>query len=144
MAIQVHLGTVHLLLKNRGKCNDMASIRVDTYRYGSTLVIGSYVLIHVAEDREISPALLERISHYDHDKVHRRLLQKRLNGTGQWFLAKPEFQAWRTRAGHPCLWCSGKGMQWLTDINRRILMCSRMNSWLGKNNDRVGSEEHHP
>ena len=103
------------------------------------LVIGSYILIHVIEDREISPALLERISRYDHDKVHRRLLQKRLNGTGQWFLARPEFQAWRTRAGHPCLWCSGKGMQWLTDINRRILMCSCVNSWLGKNNDRVGN-----
>ncbi|KAH8797864.1 hypothetical protein F5884DRAFT_864219 [Xylogone sp. PMI_703] len=38
--------------------------------------------------------LLNKISSYDHERVHRRLCRKRLIGTTQWFLDHPDFKAW--------------------------------------------------
>ncbi|RAH73770.1 uncharacterized protein BO66DRAFT_408681 [Aspergillus aculeatinus CBS 121060] len=55
-----------------------------------------------------SPHLLERISNYDHDKVHQRLAYKRLPGTTQWFLNHATYKAWLTRLDQSSLWCSGK------------------------------------
>ncbi|RFU72758.1 ankyrin repeat-containing [Trichoderma arundinaceum] len=52
--------------------------------------------------------LIERISNYDHKKIHRKLSQKRLIGTTQWFLNHPDFQAWFTEKKVSSLWCSGK------------------------------------
>lgn len=52
--------------------------------------------------------LLPRISDYDEKNVHRRLLQKRLVGTTQWFLDHPNFKAWFTDRTISSLWCSGK------------------------------------
>ncbi|PYI22891.1 purine and uridine phosphorylase [Aspergillus violaceofuscus CBS 115571] len=52
--------------------------------------------------------LLERISNYDHDKVHRRLAYKRLPGTTQWFLNHATFKSWLTGLDQSSLWCSGK------------------------------------
>ncbi|PYH42695.1 uncharacterized protein BP01DRAFT_302748, partial [Aspergillus saccharolyticus JOP 1030-1] len=52
--------------------------------------------------------LLDRISDYDHDKVHRRLAQKRLSGTIEWFLNHALFRSWLTGDDHSSLWCSGK------------------------------------
>ncbi|OOQ87883.1 hypothetical protein PEBR_15031 [Penicillium brasilianum] len=52
--------------------------------------------------------LLERISTYDHEKIHQRLSRKRLAGTAHWFLDHPEFKAWLTEKRHSSLWCSGK------------------------------------
>uniref|UniRef100_A0A093VRU7 Ankyrin repeat and KH domain-containing protein mask n=2 Tax=Talaromyces marneffei PM1 TaxID=1077442 RepID=A0A093VRU7_TALMA len=52
--------------------------------------------------------LFEKISNYDHEKVHRRLSHKRLTGTTQWFLDHPDFEAWFTEKSISYLWCSGK------------------------------------
>ncbi|KAE8384965.1 hypothetical protein BDV23DRAFT_176621 [Aspergillus alliaceus] len=52
--------------------------------------------------------LLERVSSYDHKRVHRRLSQKRLVGTTQWFLDQPDFKAWFSEKSVSSLWCSGK------------------------------------
>ncbi|OAT00872.1 hypothetical protein, variant 3 [Blastomyces dermatitidis ER-3] len=59
-------------------------------------------------DGHIDDWLIERISKYDHNRVHRRLLHKRLLGTTEWFLAHPDFKEWLTGNTIPTLWCSGK------------------------------------
>ncbi|KAL4778137.1 hypothetical protein BJX76DRAFT_352839 [Aspergillus varians] len=51
---------------------------------------------------------LEKVSSYDHGRVHRRLLHKRLVGTTQWFFDHPDFKAWFTEKSFSSLWCSGK------------------------------------
>ncbi|RAK81997.1 5'-methylthioadenosine/S-adenosylhomocysteine nucleosidase family protein [Aspergillus fijiensis CBS 313.89] len=51
--------------------------------------------------------LLEQISSYQHEQVHRRLAHKRLTGTTQWFLENHEFKAWLERRSNK-LWCTGK------------------------------------
>ncbi|GKZ32353.1 hypothetical protein AbraIFM66950_001691 [Aspergillus brasiliensis] len=51
---------------------------------------------------------LERITCYDHERVHQRISRKRLIGTTQWFLDHPEFQSWISGTTYPWLWCSGK------------------------------------
>ncbi|KAL7949484.1 ankyrin repeat-containing domain protein [Trichoderma barbatum] len=58
--------------------------------------------------RNIDEKLLRRISSYDHEKVQRKLSQKRLVGTTQWFLDHPDFAAWLAEKGPFNLWCSGK------------------------------------
>lgn len=40
--------------------------------------------------------LLERISDYDHERIHSRLSRKRLIGTTKWFLEHPDFKEWLT------------------------------------------------
>lgn len=52
--------------------------------------------------------LLERISSYNHEKVHQRLSGKRLTGTTRWFLDHPDFKAWFIEKRVSTLWCSGK------------------------------------
>ncbi|KAL2832103.1 hypothetical protein BDW59DRAFT_181441 [Aspergillus cavernicola] len=52
--------------------------------------------------------LLARVSSYDHKRVHRRLVQKRLVGTTRWFLDHSDFKAWFTEKTISSLWCSGK------------------------------------
>ncbi|KAJ5716985.1 hypothetical protein N7488_002631 [Penicillium malachiteum] len=52
--------------------------------------------------------ILERISSYDYERIHRRLTQKRLAGTTRWFLDHPDFNAWFTEKEISSLWCSGK------------------------------------
>ncbi|EHK25608.1 ankyrin repeat protein, partial [Trichoderma virens Gv29-8] len=61
-------------------------------------------LIHYVVDE----TLLERISSYDHNRIHRRLSRKRLVGTTQWFLNHPDFTAWIQGEENFNLWCSGK------------------------------------
>ncbi|KAL4815086.1 hypothetical protein BDW67DRAFT_191748 [Aspergillus spinulosporus] len=51
---------------------------------------------------------LAKISDYDHERVHQRLLHKRLVGTTEWFLGHPDFKAWFTEKTVTSLWCSGK------------------------------------
>ncbi|KAJ5556370.1 hypothetical protein N7494_000285 [Penicillium frequentans] len=53
-------------------------------------------------------SLLERISGYNHEKVHQRLSGKRLAGTTRWLLNHPDFKAWFIEKRFPTLWCSGK------------------------------------
>ncbi|PGH29263.1 hypothetical protein GX50_07978 [[Emmonsia] crescens] len=63
----------------------------------------------VSQSRDqIDDWLFERLSNYDQNKVHRRLLHKRLLGTTQWFLDHPHFKEWFTGNTTPTLWCSGK------------------------------------
>ncbi|KAK2788427.1 hypothetical protein FQN53_003573 [Emmonsiellopsis sp. PD_33] len=57
---------------------------------------------------QVDEWLVDRISSYDHDKVHRRLSDKRLIGSTQWFLDHPKFKAWFIEKTSPSLWCSGK------------------------------------
>ncbi|KAK2593037.1 hypothetical protein QQS21_009245 [Conoideocrella luteorostrata] len=52
--------------------------------------------------------LLERISTYDHERIHQRLSQKRLAGTTRWFLNDPTFREWLATKSLSSLWCSGK------------------------------------
>ncbi|KAE8145027.1 purine and uridine phosphorylase [Aspergillus avenaceus] len=52
--------------------------------------------------------LLERISNYEHERIHQRLTRKRLTGTTHWFLDHPDFKAWFTEKRVSSLWCSGK------------------------------------
>ncbi|KAE8160965.1 hypothetical protein BDV40DRAFT_313437 [Aspergillus tamarii] len=63
--------------------------------------------------------LVERISNYDHKRVHRRLSQKRLVGTTQWFLDHPDFKAWFTGKNVSSLWCSGKNTALYCDFEHR-------------------------
>ncbi|MCJ1384883.1 hypothetical protein MMC17_008001 [Xylographa soralifera] len=51
--------------------------------------------------------ILARVSLYGHEKVHRRLSNKRLKGSGNWFLEHADFQAWLNGLGNRYLWCSG-------------------------------------
>ncbi|PWY81729.1 hypothetical protein BO94DRAFT_148466 [Aspergillus sclerotioniger CBS 115572] len=51
---------------------------------------------------------LERITPYDHERIHQRISRKRLVGTTQWFLNHSKFQAWFSDREYPFLWCSGK------------------------------------
>ncbi|KAL4943176.1 hypothetical protein BDV06DRAFT_211296 [Aspergillus oleicola] len=51
---------------------------------------------------------LAEISSYDHERVHQRLLHKRLVGTTRWFLEHSDFKAWFTEKTVSSLWCSGK------------------------------------
>ncbi|KAL2853302.1 hypothetical protein BJY01DRAFT_259317 [Aspergillus pseudoustus] len=51
---------------------------------------------------------LSNISNYDEEKAHRRLVQKRLVGTTEWFLNHPDYAAWFKERKVSCLWCSGK------------------------------------
>ncbi|UKZ48572.1 hypothetical protein TrVGV298_002797 [Trichoderma virens] len=62
------------------------------------------VIVH----HNIDETLLERISSYDHNRIHRRLSRKRLVGTTQWFLNHPDFTAWIQGEENFNLWCSGK------------------------------------
>ncbi|KAJ6028826.1 hypothetical protein N7540_004402 [Penicillium herquei] len=55
------------------------------------------------EDEEI----LERISTYDHGRIHRRLTRKRLTGTTRWFTNHRDFKAWFFEKKVSSLWCSG-------------------------------------
>ncbi|KAK2782894.1 hypothetical protein FQN52_000534 [Onygenales sp. PD_12] len=57
---------------------------------------------------QVDEWLFDRISSYDHDKIHRRLSDKRLIGSTQWFLDHPKFKAWFIEKTSPSLWCSGK------------------------------------
>lgn len=59
-------------------------------------------------DSQEIEGLLDRISTYDHEKIHQRLSRKRLAGTAHWFLNHPDFKAWLTEKKFPSLWCSGK------------------------------------
>ncbi|KAL5042243.1 hypothetical protein BDW71DRAFT_200726 [Aspergillus fruticulosus] len=54
---------------------------------------------------------LTNISSYDHERVHQRLLHKRLVGTTRWFLDHPDFKAWFTEKTVSSLWCSGKTVE---------------------------------
>ncbi|OJD13717.1 hypothetical protein AJ78_05849 [Emergomyces pasteurianus Ep9510] len=67
----------------------------------------SSLIVRQSRD-EIDNLLLEKISNYDQNKVHRRLFHKRLLGTTQWFLDHPDFKEWLTGNTIPSLWCSGK------------------------------------
>ncbi|KAI9371409.1 purine and uridine phosphorylase [Aspergillus egyptiacus] len=51
--------------------------------------------------------ILRNLSQYDHEKVHRRLSHKRVEGTTQWFIEHPDFQDW-LNGRSPSLWCTGK------------------------------------
>ncbi|KAI9035596.1 uncharacterized protein KD926_003200, partial [Aspergillus affinis] len=62
----------------------------------------------ISDDGPEGGGLLERISKYDHEKIHRRLTRKRLTGTTHWFLDHPDFKAWFTEKRISSLWCSGK------------------------------------
>ncbi|KAI9927564.1 hypothetical protein MW887_003182 [Aspergillus wentii] len=59
-------------------------------------------------DRRIDEDLLERITSYDHERIHQRLSRKKLVGTTQWFLDHPDFHEWISEKTHSSLWCSGK------------------------------------
>lgn len=63
----------------------------------------------VYEDHDYDfEGLVPQISSYDHERFHRRLSQKRLVGTTQWFLDHPHFKAWFVEKSNSSLWCSGK------------------------------------
>ncbi|KAK2805511.1 hypothetical protein FQN51_000337 [Onygenales sp. PD_10] len=64
---------------------------------------------------QVDEWLVDRISSYDHDKVHRRLSDKRLIGSTQWFLDHPKFKAWFIEKTSPSLWCSGKNTIYILD-----------------------------
>ncbi|GIJ81640.1 hypothetical protein Asppvi_000139 [Aspergillus pseudoviridinutans] len=68
----------------------------------------SYMDWVVRSEPSFNETLLERITSYDHEKVHQRVSRKRLVGTTQWFMNHPDFQAWFSGKEYPCLWCSGK------------------------------------
>lgn len=53
-------------------------------------------------------SMLQRISSYDHEKIHQRLSRKRLAGTTQWFTEHTVFKNWFEKKQFPCLWCTGK------------------------------------
>ncbi|KAL6905000.1 putative ankyrin repeat-containing protein [Trichoderma evansii] len=55
-----------------------------------------------------SEELLEKMSNYEHKKVHWKLSQKRLHNTTQWFLDHPNFKEWFIEKKISSLWCSGK------------------------------------
>lgn len=52
--------------------------------------------------------LLENMSRYEHNKIHWKLSQKRLQNTTQWFLDHPSFKEWFIEKKISSLWCSGK------------------------------------
>ncbi|OQE25447.1 hypothetical protein PENSTE_c006G08700 [Penicillium steckii] len=62
----------------------------------------------VQNDSQAHEEILERMSSYDHERVHRRLSRKRLAGTTRWFIDHPEFRAWFIEKRISSLWCSGK------------------------------------
>ncbi|KAE8406637.1 hypothetical protein BDV37DRAFT_280595 [Aspergillus pseudonomiae] len=90
---------------------DTPPSRSDLSYYNGKLPFGgehaTSVTVRRNDDQDYE-TLLEQISSYDYRKVHRRLSQKRLVGTTQWFLDHPDFQAWFTDKSISTLWCSGK------------------------------------
>ncbi|KAJ5634700.1 hypothetical protein N7528_002542 [Penicillium herquei] len=64
--------------------------------------------VAVRNDGLTKDEILERISSYDYERIHRRLTQKRLAGTTRWFLDHQDFNAWFTEKEISSLWCSGK------------------------------------
>jgi hypothetical protein len=107
----------------------------------STIANSSFVLLtkRYTLDRENDQKMLERISRYDYEKVHRRLSRKRLKGTGQWFIDHPTFQEWFDGNGPSSLWCSGKSTNYPS--NSRIvssrLIGFYLRSWLRQDHDSV-------
>ncbi|KAI9893899.1 MAG: hypothetical protein M1814_005452 [Vezdaea aestivalis] len=59
------------------------------------------------ESLRIDAYFSQKISKYDHQRTHKRLVRKKLPGTTQWFLDHPSFQAWVGGSGCNTLWCSG-------------------------------------
>ncbi|KGY15694.1 hypothetical protein PABG_11349 [Paracoccidioides brasiliensis Pb03] len=83
----------------------------DIYHYknkGLRDMIRSQSLTVRQERDQLHDRLFDRLSDYDHNKVHRRLCHKRLLGTTVWFLDHPDFQEWSTGNTVSSLWWSGK------------------------------------
>ncbi|KAL7795967.1 putative ankyrin repeat-containing protein [Trichoderma ceciliae] len=76
--------------------------------------------------------LMKKISDYDHERIHRRLSQKRLIGTTQWFLDHPDFQAWFAEKSISSLWCSGKIGSGKTMIATAVVEAAKYRSSEGK------------
>ncbi|PYH48084.1 uncharacterized protein BP01DRAFT_175950 [Aspergillus saccharolyticus JOP 1030-1] len=70
--------------------------------------------------------LLEQISSYHYERVHRRLAHKRLAGTTQWFLDSREFKTWLKRLSNK-LWCTGKIGSGKTVIAASVIEAIRYN-----------------
>ncbi|KAK1255352.1 hypothetical protein MKX08_009347 [Trichoderma sp. CBMAI-0020] len=72
----------------------------------------------VISHRRSDEDLLEKMSNYEHKKIHWKLSQKRLHNTTQWFLDHPSFKEWFIEKKISCLWCSGKNRTAVVDAAR--------------------------
>ena len=54
-----------------------------------------------------SVSVLESLSTYRYDNVHRRLVEKKQEGTGGWILTEGNFNRWFEETASSCFWCSG-------------------------------------
>ncbi|CAG7990576.1 unnamed protein product [Penicillium salamii] len=59
-------------------------------------------------DAQVDEEMFQRISSYEHERIHRKMSRKRLTGTTHWFIDHPEFRAWFIEKKISSLWCSGK------------------------------------
>ncbi|KAM0249501.1 hypothetical protein ACHAQJ_009049 [Trichoderma viride] len=92
----------------RGICDYSDSHKNKQWQNFAAVTAAAYAkellsVVHASQVADTPPAeldadekLLEKISSYEHEKIHRQLSQKRLIGTTQWFLNHPDFIAWFT------------------------------------------------
>ncbi|KAL3459142.1 ankyrin repeat-containing domain protein [Aspergillus heterothallicus] len=90
------------------KPNLCLSHGVEVSYYGENIQCGGNHPANEIVRRRSREVPLSKISSYDQDRVHQRLLQKRLVGTTKWFLEHPDFKDWLGHKAMSCLWCSGK------------------------------------
>jgi hypothetical protein len=60
-------------------------------------------------DRRAHVPLLDRLSAYDHEAIHKRLARRRVRSTAEWLLDRDVFRDWLYKPQSSCLWLSGIG-----------------------------------